>query len=68
VPDHGVPEALDAAERSVAAFQSWWRTTASFRAGLWRTFFDLMLRDEAEIARLIATGMGQPVSEALGEV
>jgi acyl-CoA reductase-like NAD-dependent aldehyde dehydrogenase len=68
VPDHGVPEALDAAERSVTAFQSWRRATTSFRAGLRRTFLDLMPRDEAEIARLIATGMGQPVSEALSEV
>lgn len=68
VSDQGVQEAQDAAERSVTAFQTWRRTTAYFRAGLLRKFFDLMLRDEAEIARLIATEMGKPVSEALGEV
>ncbi len=68
VPDHGVEEARRAADRAVVAFESWRRTTAYARATLLRKFFDLMLRDEQAIATLIATEMGKPVTEALGEV
>ncbi|GGL92180.1 NAD-dependent succinate-semialdehyde dehydrogenase [Deinococcus aerolatus] len=68
LPDHGADEARAAADRSVAAFATWRRTTAYARASLLRSFFDLMRRDEQEIATLIAREMGKPVTEALGEV
>ncbi len=68
VPDHGAAEAAAAADRAVAAFATWRCTTAYARAALLRNFFDLMLRDEQEIAVLIAREMGKPVTEALGEV
>ncbi len=68
IPDHGAAEAVAAADRAVAAFGTWRRTTAYARAALLRQFFDLMLRDEQEIAVLIAREMGKPVTEALGEV
>ncbi|CAM3995967.1 NAD-dependent succinate-semialdehyde dehydrogenase [Deinococcus frigens] len=68
IPDHGAAEARGAADRAVTAFASWRRTTAYARAALLRKFFDLMLRDEQEIAGLIAREMGKPVTEALGEV
>ncbi|CAM3786505.1 Succinate-semialdehyde dehydrogenase [Deinococcus saxicola] len=68
IPDHGAAEAAAAADRAVAAFATWRRTTAYVRAALLRKFFDLMLRDEQEIAVLIAREMGKPVTEALGEV
>jgi succinate-semialdehyde dehydrogenase/glutarate-semialdehyde dehydrogenase len=68
IPDHGVAEAVAAADRAVAAFATWRRTTAYARATLLRRFFDLMIRDEQEIAVLIAREMGKPVTEALGEV
>uniref|UniRef100_UPI003570BB3B NAD-dependent succinate-semialdehyde dehydrogenase n=1 Tax=Deinococcus ruber TaxID=1848197 RepID=UPI003570BB3B len=68
VPDQHADDARQMIERSVQAFASWRRTTVYQRAELLRTFFDLMLRDEAEIARLIASEMGKPVTEAAGEV
>ncbi|MFK7603214.1 NAD-dependent succinate-semialdehyde dehydrogenase [Deinococcus sp. SM5_A1] len=68
IPDHGAAEAAAAADRAMAAFATWRRTTAYARAALLRKFFDLMLRDEQEIAVLIAREMGKPVTEALGEV
>lgn len=68
VPDQNAADAQQMIERSVKAFASWRRTTVYQRAGMLRKFFDLMLRDEAEIARLIASEMGKPVTEAAGEV
>lgn len=68
LPDHGAAEAAAAADRAVTAFATWRRTTAYARAALLRNFFDLMRRDEQEIAGLIAREMGKPVTEALGEV
>ncbi|GGO33630.1 NAD-dependent succinate-semialdehyde dehydrogenase [Deinococcus humi] len=68
IPDHGAAEAVAAANRAVAAFATWRSTTAYARAALLRRFFDLMLRDEQDIAVLIAREMGKPVTEALGEV
>lgn len=68
VADCGEAEAWAAVEHSVKAFESWRDTTAYERAALLRKWFDLMLRDEQEIARTIALEMGKPVTEALGEV
>ena len=68
VADCGVAEANAALEASVAAFATWSKTTAYERSSLLRTWFNLIRRDEAEIARTIALEMGKPVTEALGEV
>ncbi len=68
VADCGVHEAKTAIKASVAAFTWWSKTTAYERASLLRKFFNLIIRDEAEIANIIALEMGKPVSEALGEV
>ncbi len=68
VPDYTPQEAQQAIERSVAAFAQWRHTTAYERADLLRRFYDLMMRDQQEIARTIALEMGKPVTEALGEV
>ncbi len=68
VADCGVLEANAALEASVAAFATWRKTTAYERSSLLRKWFNLMLRDEQSIARLIALEMGKPVTEALGEV
>lgn len=68
VADCGVSEAKTALEASTKAFTWWSKTTAYERAALLRKFFNLILRDEAEIASMIALEMGKPVSEALGEV
>lgn len=68
VPDQNAEDARKVADRSVTAFQTWRKTTAYERAGLLRKFFELMLRDEQEIAKLIASEMGKPITEAAGEV
>ena len=68
VADCGVLEAHQALEASVAAFATWRKTTAYERSSLLRKWFNLILRDEQTLARLIALEMGKPVTEALGEV
>jgi succinate-semialdehyde dehydrogenase / glutarate-semialdehyde dehydrogenase len=67
VADCGVSEANTALEASTAAFKWWSKTTAYERGALLRKFFNLIIRDENEIAQIIALEMGKPVSEALGE-
>ena len=68
VADCGVLEAHQALEASVAAFATWRKTTAYERSSLLRKWFNLILRDEQTLARLIALEMGKPITEALGEV
>ena len=68
LPDQTAQDAQHALERSVAAFSTWHKTTAYERAALLQQFNTLILRDEPEIARLIASEMGKPVTEAAGEV
>lgn len=68
VADCGVLEANAALEASVTAFATWRKTTAYERSSLLRKWFNLMQRDEQQLAHLIALEMGKPVTEALGEV
>lgn len=68
VPNHTPQDARNAVERSVQAFAAWRKTTVYQRAALLRRFNDLLLAHEAELARLIASEMGKPVTEAAGEV
>jgi len=55
-------------DRAVAAFEAWRKTTAYERATILRRWHDLILAHVDELARLIATEMGKPVTEARGEV
>ena len=68
VADCGLAEAHQALEASVTAFATWRKTTAYERSSLLRKWFNLILRDEQQLAHLIALEMGKPVTEALGEV
>ena len=68
VPDQGVSEARACADRAAAAFIAWRAETAFARSALLRKWFDAILADRDNIARLIASEMGKAVSEARGEV
>ncbi|MGA3190305.1 MAG: NAD-dependent succinate-semialdehyde dehydrogenase [Bryobacteraceae bacterium] len=56
------------ADAAVSAFASWKKTTVYERAAVLRRWNDLILSHGDELARLIATEMGKPVTEARGEV
>src|SRR5262245_17526162 len=57
--------AIDAAAR---AFPAWRARTAKERAVILRRWFDLMMANQDDLARLMTTEQGKPLSESKGEV
>jgi len=57
--------AIAAAER---AFPAWRAKTAKERAGLMRNWFDLIMVNQEELARLMTTEQGKPLTESRGEI
>ncbi len=68
VPNGGYKDSKAAIEAAQSAFKDWSSRTAGDRAQLLRRFFDLMLENEEELARLMTEENGKPFKEALGEV
>ncbi len=68
VPKGGRIEALQAVEAAHHAFEEWSGTTAYERAKLLKKYFNLIIDHEQELAELMTTEMGKPLSEAKGEV
>ena len=66
--DAGPEEARQAVEQSVAAFAGWKAKTAFERSTVLRKWFELIVKDEDTIARLMTQEMGKPISESRGEV
>jgi len=57
--------AIDAASR---AFAGWRALTAKARAAVLRRWFDLMMANQEDLARLVTLENGKPLQEAKGEV
>src|SRR5439155_17152228 len=58
-------QAVDAAAR---AFTAWRKKTAKERAAVMRRWFDLMLANQEDLARLMTMEQGKPMAESRGEV
>jgi len=58
-------QAIDAASR---AFPAWRRKTGKERAAVMRKWFDLMMANQDDLARLMTTEQGKPLTESKGEV
>src|SRR5206468_1176586 len=58
-------QAVDAAAR---AFTAWRKKTAKERATVMRRWFDLMMANQEDLARLMTTEQGKPLGESRGEV
>jgi len=58
-------EAIEAAER---ALPSWRKKTAKERATVLRTWFDLMMQHQDDLAKLMTIEQGKPLTESKGEV
>src|SRR5437667_653146 len=68
VPKLGRAETRQAIDAAARAFPSWRAKTAKERAGVLRRWFDLMMANQDDLARLMTIEQGKPLSESKGEV
>jgi len=68
VPKLGAAETRQAIEAAHAAFPAWSKKAAKERAAILRRWFDLMMVNQEDLARLMTLEQGKPLSESRGEV
>ncbi|WP_281176644.1 NAD-dependent succinate-semialdehyde dehydrogenase [Shouchella shacheensis] len=68
VPKAGTKETSKAIEAASEAFRSWAALTAAERAHYLHKLFELMQRNEEELAKTMTLEMGKPLNEAIGEI
>jgi succinate-semialdehyde dehydrogenase / glutarate-semialdehyde dehydrogenase len=68
VPRLGQAETRRAIDAAARAFPAWRRTPAKARAVVMRRWFDLMMANQEDLARLMTTEQGKPLAESRGEV
>jgi succinate-semialdehyde dehydrogenase/glutarate-semialdehyde dehydrogenase len=68
VPDMGVDETRRAIEAANAAWPAWRTKTAKDRANILRTWFNLIMKHQEDLAVLMTAEQGKPLAEAKGEV
>jgi succinate-semialdehyde dehydrogenase / glutarate-semialdehyde dehydrogenase len=68
VPRLGRNETRQAIEAAERAFPEWRKKTAKERASVMRRWFDLMMANQEDLARLMTTEQGKPLAESKGEV
>src|SRR5262245_40158853 len=68
VPRLSGAETRDAIAAAARAFPSWRSKLAKERAAALRRWHDLMLANQEDLARLMTTEQGKPLSESRGEV
>lgn len=68
VPDMGQKETKAAIEAAEAAFHLWKKRTAADRAHILRRWYELLLAHQEDLAMLLTTEQGKPLSESRGEI
>lgn len=68
VPDLGVAETRRAIDAADAAFPAWAARTAKERAQILRRWFELIMANQEDLARLMTLEQGKPLTEARGEI
>ncbi|MEQ1541996.1 MAG: NADP-dependent succinate-semialdehyde dehydrogenase [Novosphingobium sp.] len=68
VPKCGAAETRRAIEAAQAAFPAWRARTAKERATILRRWFDLMMANQEELARILTLEQGKSLAEARGEI
>lgn len=68
VPKLGAAETREAIEAANRAFPSWSKKTGKERAVILRKWFDLMMENQEDLARLMTLEQGKPLAESRGEV
>ncbi|BFM07980.1 NAD-dependent succinate-semialdehyde dehydrogenase [Halioxenophilus aromaticivorans] len=64
----GAAETKTAIEAAQVAMKSWSATPAKQRAGLLRRWFDLMMENQQDLAKILTVEQGKPLAEAAGEI
>ncbi|MER9782488.1 NAD-dependent succinate-semialdehyde dehydrogenase [Mesorhizobium sp. M0217] len=68
VPRCGTEETQDAIAAADLALKSWRRKTADERAALLERWFDLIIENSDDLARIMTLEQGKPLAEARGEI
>ena len=68
VPDLGREETNQAIDQAYEAFQTWRWTTAKERSNLLRKWFDLCMRHQYDLAKILTAEQGKSLAEAKGEI
>jgi succinate-semialdehyde dehydrogenase/glutarate-semialdehyde dehydrogenase len=68
VPKMGAAETRQAVEAAHTAFLQWRKKTGKERAVVLRKWYDLMLANTEDLARLMTIEQGKPLAESRGEV
>jgi succinate-semialdehyde dehydrogenase/glutarate-semialdehyde dehydrogenase len=68
VPGMGVAETKRAIEAANAAWPAWRARTAKERSNILRKWFDLMMANQEDLAVIMTTEQGKPLTESRGEI
>ena len=68
VPKLGAPETRKAIEAAEKAQKPWAKKTAKERAAIMRKWFDLMMGNQEDLARIMTAEQGKPLAESRGEI
>jgi succinate-semialdehyde dehydrogenase/glutarate-semialdehyde dehydrogenase len=68
VPKMGVAETRRAIEAANAAWPAWRAKTAKERSIILRKWFDLMMANQEDLAKLMTIEQGKPIAESRGEI
>ncbi|MBV8853740.1 MAG: NADP-dependent succinate-semialdehyde dehydrogenase [Sinobacteraceae bacterium] len=68
VPSMGASETRAAIAAAAAAFPAWAARTARERAGILRRWYELMLANQDDLARIMTAEQGKPLAESKGEI
>jgi succinate-semialdehyde dehydrogenase/glutarate-semialdehyde dehydrogenase len=68
VPNLGRAEVARAIAAADTAMQGWKARTAKERANILRAWFNLMMENQDDLARILTAEMGKPFAEAKGEI
>ena len=68
VPQMGAAETRRAIEAAHAAYPAWRAKTAKERAAVLRKWFELLMANQEDLARLMTAEQGKPLAEARGEI
>jgi succinate-semialdehyde dehydrogenase/glutarate-semialdehyde dehydrogenase len=68
VPRFGERETMDAIDAAAIEFKSWSKQLAKDRATVLKRWYSLVMEHKDDLARILTSEQGKPLSEALGEV